>query len=119
MIEQTHQRTPSLQMLGNNASAEEGWVANTSDMFNTTHEHEKPPPPADTGKDAYLFLAACFTLEALVWGKSQCPKWFQSIVLILPTGLPFTYGVFQEYYSTHEPFQGSGNTAVIGTCALV
>jgi hypothetical protein len=25
-------------------------------------------PPADSGKDAYLFLAACVGLEALVWG---------------------------------------------------
>ena len=25
-------------------------------------------PPADAGKDAYLFLAACVGLEALVWG---------------------------------------------------
>lgn len=25
-------------------------------------------PPTDTGKDAWLFLAACFTLETLVWG---------------------------------------------------
>lgn len=28
-------------------------------------------PPADTGKHAYLFLLACFILEALVWG--ECP----------------------------------------------
>lgn len=26
-------------------------------------------PPADTGKHAYLFLLACFILEALVWGE--------------------------------------------------
>lgn len=25
-------------------------------------------PPADSGKEAYLFLAACVGLEALVWG---------------------------------------------------
>lgn len=30
-------------------------------------------PPADTGKDAYLFLLACFVLSALVWSKSPCP----------------------------------------------
>lgn len=28
-------------------------------------------PPTDTGKDAWLFLAACFTLEAFVWGASS------------------------------------------------
>lgn len=26
-------------------------------------------PRADGGKDAWLFLAACFVVEALVWGK--------------------------------------------------
>jgi hypothetical protein len=28
-------------------------------------------PPADGGKDAWLFLAAAFVVEALVWGKSR------------------------------------------------
>lgn len=26
-------------------------------------------PRVDGGKDAWLFLAACFMLEALIWGK--------------------------------------------------
>jgi hypothetical protein len=26
-------------------------------------------PPVDGGKDAWLFLAACFVVEALVWGE--------------------------------------------------
>lgn len=26
-------------------------------------------PRADGGKDAWLFLAACFVFEALIWGK--------------------------------------------------
>jgi hypothetical protein len=30
--------------------------------------HEFQLPPADGGKDAWLFLAACFIIEALVWG---------------------------------------------------
>ncbi|XXH03946.1 hypothetical protein Hte_010354 [Hypoxylon texense] len=57
-------------------------------------------PPVDGGKDAWLFLAACFAIEALVWG------------------FPFAFGVFQDYYSTHEPFAGSPNIAVVGTCAM-
>ncbi|KAI0012481.1 MFS general substrate transporter [Xylariaceae sp. FL0662B] len=57
-------------------------------------------PPVDGGKDAWLFLAACFAVEALVWG------------------FPFAYGVFQDYYSTHEPFAGSTNVTVIGTSAM-
>jgi hypothetical protein len=26
-------------------------------------------PPVDGGKDAWLFLTACFIIEALVWGE--------------------------------------------------
>ncbi|KXX76446.1 Monocarboxylate transporter 10 [Madurella mycetomatis] len=64
-------------------------------------EHEMPSlPPVDGGKDAWLFLAACFMIEALVWGFGYC------------------FGVFQNYYSTHEPFIGASNIPVVGTCAL-
>ncbi|KAL8790614.1 MAG: hypothetical protein Q9213_000461 [Squamulea squamosa] len=55
-------------------------------------------PQADRGKDAWLFLAGCFMVEALIWG------------------FPFSFGVFQEYYSTHEPFKSKpSGIAVIGT----
>lgn len=43
-------------------------------------------PPVDGGTDAWLALAGAFCLEAMVWG------------------FPFSYGIFQSYYSTHEPF---------------
>jgi len=56
---------------------------------------------ADGGRDAWLFLAACFMVEALVWG------------------FPFSFGIFQEYYGSHEPFASSGNIATIGTCSMV
>lgn len=29
-------------------------------------------PPVDSGKDAWLFLVACFMIECLVWGKRSC-----------------------------------------------
>ncbi|CDM35745.1 hypothetical protein DTO013E5_10156 [Penicillium roqueforti] len=57
-------------------------------------------PPIDGGMNAWLFLAACFVMEALVWGFA------------------FTYGVFQAYYSDIPQFKGSGNIAVVGTCAM-
>ncbi|KAF4635406.1 hypothetical protein G7Y89_g2692 [Cudoniella acicularis] len=64
------------------------------------HGPEFSLPQADGGKDAWLFLAACFVIEALVWG------------------FPFSFGVFQEYYSTHEPFASNpSGIAVIGTTA--
>ncbi|KAL1301816.1 hypothetical protein AAFC00_006004 [Neodothiora populina] len=57
-------------------------------------------PPADGGKDAWLFLTSAFVLEALVWG------------------FPFSFGVFQTYYASHEPFMADGNgIAAIGTTA--
>ncbi|KAJ5084940.1 hypothetical protein NUU61_009519 [Penicillium alfredii] len=61
---------------------------------------EKNPPAVDGGLPAWLFLAASTMLEAIVWGYA------------------FAFGIFQDYYSTHAPFQGSGNIAVIGTCAM-
>ncbi|KAL7916267.1 major facilitator superfamily domain-containing protein [Trichoderma velutinum] len=65
------------------------------------HEHEGVSlPPVDTGKDAMLFLTACFIVECLVWG------------------FPFAFGIFQSYYSTHEPFKGSSSIAAIGTTAM-
>ncbi|KAK7969091.1 MFS general substrate transporter [Apiospora saccharicola] len=65
-----------------------------------TARHEFSLPPVDTGKDAWCFLAACWAVEALVWGFS------------------FSFGVFQDYYSSHEPFRGSGNIASIGTTTM-
>ncbi|KAL7947776.1 major facilitator superfamily domain-containing protein [Trichoderma barbatum] len=65
------------------------------------NEHEGVSlPPVDTGKDAMMFLAACFIMECLVWG------------------FPFAFGIFQNYYSTHEPFKGSSSIAAIGTTAM-
>lgn len=58
-------------------------------------------PPMDGGMNAWLFLAACFVMEALVWGFA------------------FTYGVFQEYYNSIPEFKNNGNIAVVGTCAMV
>ncbi|KAL8905679.1 MAG: hypothetical protein Q9207_002493 [Kuettlingeria erythrocarpa] len=55
-------------------------------------------PPADRGKAAWLFLAGCFFIEGLIWG------------------LPFSYGIFQKYYSEHEPFSHSPQgIAAVGT----
>lgn len=76
-------------------------LADFEARVDSTTEHEQVSlPPVDRGKDAYLFLAAAFVVEALVWG------------------FPFSFGVFQDYYSTHPPFEGQSNIAAIGTCAL-
>ncbi|KAL9583778.1 MAG: hypothetical protein Q9212_002516 [Teloschistes hypoglaucus] len=55
-------------------------------------------PEADGGRDAWLFLAGCFMVEALIWG------------------FPFSFGVFQDYYLSHEPFASKpSGIAIIGT----
>ncbi|KAK3293723.1 major facilitator superfamily domain-containing protein [Chaetomium fimeti] len=79
-----------------------GGLTSLVESAQASHEsiNVKPPPPADRGKDAYLFLASCCVLEAVAWG------------------LPFTYGVFNDYYNTHGPFDGSDNLAIVGTCSL-
>ncbi|TAQ83952.1 hypothetical protein B7494_g7729 [Chlorociboria aeruginascens] len=61
---------------------------------------EQSLPRADGGKHAYLFLAGGFIIEALVWG------------------FPFSFGIFEEYYSTHVPFsEHVSGIPAIGTTA--
>ncbi|GAP88482.1 putative major facilitator superfamily transporter protein [Rosellinia necatrix] len=73
----------------------------SSDDTRTLHRNaEFSLPPVDSGKEAWLFLAACFVVDALIWGYA------------------FSFGVFQDYYSQHAPFATSGNIAVIGTTAV-
>ncbi|KAK4580142.1 hypothetical protein LTR86_000345 [Recurvomyces mirabilis] len=57
-------------------------------------------PPTDQGYRAWLCLAGCFVSNVVVWGFA------------------FSFGVLQEYYTTHEPFKShpSGIPA-IGTTA--
>ncbi|KAI2640108.1 major facilitator superfamily transporter [Xylaria nigripes] len=62
--------------------------------------HELSLPTVDGGKDAWLFLVAVFAVDGLVWG------------------FPFAFGVFQDYYNSHEPFEGHPNIAVIGTSTM-
>lgn len=77
-------------------------------------------PPVDGGVQAWLFLMASAMLEALVWGTWSLV--LQSKIVVEPNmraGYAFAFGIFQDYYSTHKPFEGSENIAVIGTCAMV
>ncbi|OJJ50001.1 hypothetical protein ASPZODRAFT_59389 [Penicilliopsis zonata CBS 506.65] len=80
------------------SSIEKGLQETDTHLPNVNDAQELPP--MDGGMDAWLFLAACFVMEALVWGFA------------------FTYGVFQAYYSEIEEFKNSGNIAVVGTCAM-
>ncbi|RFU29651.1 hypothetical protein B7463_g6695, partial [Scytalidium lignicola] len=64
-------------------------------------QHEFSLPPADGGKDAWLVLAGCTVIEGVVWS------------------LPYSFGVFQDYYSKSEELKGDrSNIALIGTLGL-
>jgi hypothetical protein len=97
------------EVVGSHSSTnetEKGLCTPLEGTTNATHlsninDGTKQLPPIDRGINAWLFLAACFVMEALVWGFA------------------FTYGVFQAYYSEIEEFKNSGNIAVVGTCAMV
>lgn len=71
-----------LQPTGRNSGADigTGAVSSASDVGSSTsnpdnslenqlQNQEFSLPPVDGGKDALLFLAAAFMLEALVWGQ--------------------------------------------------
>jgi hypothetical protein len=63
-----------LGLLGNrNQAATEATIVEGTDVPGRTNTRpetlpEFSLPPTDTGKDAWLFLAACWAVEALVWG---------------------------------------------------
>jgi hypothetical protein len=85
-----------------------------------TGQPEFSLPPTDRGKSAWLFLAASFLIEAVVWGRVMLHViQFLYCADACLIGFPFSFGVFQDYYQTHEPFAGSSGIATIGTCAIV
>lgn len=70
---------------------------NSSDSPNETFSL----PPVDEGRDAWFCLFGCFIIESLVWG------------------FPASFGIFQEYYTSHTPFaKHSSGIAAIGTTSL-
>ncbi|PGH11886.1 hypothetical protein AJ80_06951 [Polytolypa hystricis UAMH7299] len=72
-----------------------------SDLKELRPQQEFSLPPADDGRQAWMFLAGCFWVEAMVWG------------------LPYSYGLFQDFYTTHEPFKSDpSGIPIIGTSAL-
>lgn len=48
--------------------------------------------------------------------RCYCKFWMGVDIL---AGYAFAFGIFQDYYSSHPPFEGSGHIAIIGTCAMV
>jgi hypothetical protein len=91
-----------------------------------TFEPEAPPsshPPIDHGIQAWLFLAGCYVMEMLVFGMDTSTTCLclhnHTHTNTTHAGFGFSFGVFQDYYSIHAPFAGSGGIAVIGTLTTV
>jgi hypothetical protein len=100
-----------------------GDATGPDDNTHNPTRHEFSLPPTDSGKDAWLFLAACWAVEALVWGRCS-PSFLLgdkigAHLVCYYLGFGFSFGVFQDYYSSHLPFKGTGNIAVVGTTTLV
>ncbi|KAI0330843.1 MFS general substrate transporter [Cubamyces sp. BRFM 1775] len=59
-------------------------------------------PPVDRGFKAWAFCFSGFVLEMMVWGFG------------------FSYGIFQDYYTSHPPFNTASGVAIsaVGTVAL-
>jgi hypothetical protein len=59
-------------------------------------------PPIDGGRQAWLFCLSASMLEMLVWGYG------------------FSFGVFQDWYTSHPPFETQSPIAIsaIGASAL-
>lgn len=63
-------------------------------------QNSKPRyPPKDRGRHAWTFLAACWLIEAMLWG------------------FPLAFGIFQSYYTSHPLFAASTSIPTIGTLA--
>lgn len=67
----THdERTPSTSRPTSERRLGDGSPGETQNDTEPTGAHEfQSLPPADSGRQAWLFLAACFFVEALIWGE--------------------------------------------------
>ncbi len=78
-----------------------------------TSQHEFSLPPTDRGKDAWLFLAAGFVVEALVWGQWEFPSRMPPTPLNskILTILVSTHAVVLTYFqASHSPLGFSKST---------
>ncbi|KAF9568725.1 MFS general substrate transporter [Agrocybe pediades] len=69
---------------------------------NKSVDFHGPLPSIDEGKHAWLFCLSACVFEIFIWGWNN------------------TYGIFQEHYSTHPPFDTSSAASIstIGTASL-
>lgn len=78
-----------------------------------TSDSEDSVAPADRGKEAWFFLSACWAVQFLIYGMI-----FGRTSRRNP-GFGVSFGVFKDYYGTHQPFEKSSYIAVIGATMMV
>ncbi|KAJ3932165.1 MAG: MFS general substrate transporter [Lentinula lateritia] len=83
----------------------DGPIQDTTNSSNSNSEERfnvLELPPVDEGSKAWLFCASACALETFIWGWNN------------------SYGIFQEFYSTHTPFESSSLVSIsaIGTASL-
>jgi hypothetical protein len=72
--------------------------------------------PADGGAAAWTMLIGAFMYEAILWGES--PLWSLYFrLLIVSTGFPLSFGVFQNYYSQLPQFKNDPYLPIVGSMA--
>ncbi|KAL2066173.1 hypothetical protein VTL71DRAFT_2244 [Oculimacula yallundae] len=85
-----------------NAEFQEINLAEKSEVHYTITESEAEDAslePVDGGKAAWLFMVGAVIIDAVIWG------------------FPLNFGIFQDYYTTHAPFEGHRLIPLIGTLA--
>lgn len=78
-------------------------------------------PPKDEGWRAWVFLAGSFLAEFIIGGKPIFTL-IQAVIVDTNdvTGLPDSFGLFEDYYKSHEPYShDEHNISVIGFTTLV
>lgn len=84
-----------------------------------SNDEPKYPPP-DRGKAAWLFLAASFCVEGIVWGeRRQMDVLYHAHTSTDHLGFPYSFGVFEKYYTNHEAFAHHSGVSAIGTSLTV
>ncbi|KAI0260582.1 major facilitator superfamily domain-containing protein [Gloeopeniophorella convolvens] len=82
-------------------------VSSSAAHLTSANEHAREEdavalPPIDGGVRAWTFVFCSFVMESIVWG------------------FPFSFGVFQEWYLSHPPFENASEASInaIGTVTL-
>ncbi|KAI0676946.1 MFS general substrate transporter [Trametes maxima] len=94
------QQTPAGGRAGSTYSAQSSHAALQAALSDGVTVQELAP--MDRGVRAWSFCFSAFLLEMMIWGFC------------------FSYGIFQDYYTTHPPFQNASGVAIaaVGTIAI-